>query len=131
MILLDTHAWVWFVADPGRLSHAARDKINNAVKIQQVYISTISTWEVAMLVKKGRLELTMNVEEWIFTSERLPFFHFVPIDTAIAVQSVNLPGKLHDDPADRIIIATARKMNVPIISKDKRILSYPHVSAVW
>ena len=84
-----------------------------------------------MLVKKDRLELTMNVDEWIDTSQRLPFFHFVPIDTATALQSVNLPGVFHEDSADSIIVTTAIKLNATVLSKGRSIRSYPHVVSIW
>jgi PIN domain nuclease of toxin-antitoxin system len=131
MILLDTHAWIWLLSSPHKLSSHAKEHIDSAVVNQQVYVSSISVWEMAMLVNKGRLLLTMHAEDWIDTAEKLPFLHFVPIDNGIAFQSVNLPGNIHNDPADRIIVATAIKLKVPIISKDRRIRDYPHVPSVW
>ena len=131
MILLDTHVWIWFLSNPEELSHTAKEKIGFEIEKQEVYVSTISVWEMAMLVKKRRLKLTMNVEEWVFASERLPFLHFIPIDNVIALHSVNLPGNLHNDPADRIIIATATNLRASIITKDRRIRDYPHVPSIW
>ena len=131
MILLDTHAWIWFLSNPEKLSASAIEKIDSAVKKQQIFVSTISVWEMAMLVNKGRLTLSMHVEEWIHIAEKLPFLHFVHIDNNIALQSVNLPGKFHNDPADRIIIATAIYLKAPVISKDRRIRNYPHVPSIW
>jgi len=131
MILLDTHAWIWFLSNPEKLSASAIEKIDSAVKKQQIFVSTISVWEMAMLVNKGRLTLSMHVAEWIHTAEKLPFLHFVHIDNNIALQSVNLPGKFHNDPADRIVIATAIYLKAPVISKDRRIRNYPHVPSIW
>ena len=107
MILLDTHAWVWFISNPELLSNKARIAVDAAVEKKDILISSISTWEVALLVAKKRLTLTMELSDWIAASERLPFVHFIPVDNSIAVKSVNLPGHLHNDPADRIIISTA------------------------
>ena len=96
-----------------------------------ILISSISTWEVALLVAKKRLRLTLSVTDWIAKSEALPFITFIPIDNSVAMKSVNLPQPLHDDPADRIIIATAISMGVPLVTKDKKLLRYPHVQTIW
>lgn len=131
MIVLDTHAWVWFVSNPELLSSKATAAIEDAVSEKRVFISSISAWEVALLVARGRLELTMEVSEWVARSESLPFFQFVPVNNTIAVKSVVLPGSLHADPADRVIIATARSLGAPIITKDKRLRTYPHIETIW
>lgn len=80
-----------------------------------------------MLTEKGRLELNMDVEEWIALSETLPFIHFVPVSNHIALKAVQLPQPLHSDPADRIIIATALSIGATLVTIDKNILEYPHV----
>ncbi len=131
MIVLDTHTWVWWVSNPEKLSISARERIEKAATNKRIFISSISAWEVAMLVARGRLKLTMDVKEWISKSESLPFFHFVPVTNQIAVKSVNLPGKLHSDPADRIIIATAIIQEATLITADDKILEYPHVETLW
>ncbi|MBA3031223.1 MAG: type II toxin-antitoxin system VapC family toxin [Proteobacteria bacterium] len=131
MILLDTHTWVWFVSNPELLSEGALEKINIGVQEKSILISSISVWEVALLVKRQRLVLTIELENWISMSENLPFFSFVPIDNDIAVKSVQLPPPLHNDPADRIIIATAIKTGATLISKDEKILGYPGVKSFW
>jgi len=131
MIILDTHAWIWFLSNPEELSPIAKEKIESAAEKQAVYVSAISVWELAMLVKKDRLRLTISLEEWVLIAERLAFLHYVPIDNTIAIQSVNLPGNLHNDPADRIIIATAIQLRAPVMSKDRRIRDYPHVASFW
>lgn len=84
-----------------------------------------------MLVRKGRLELTTSVEDWVAKSEALSFFQFVPFDNQIALRSNRLPGELHEDPADRAIIATALTLGVPLVSKDRKIRDYSHVETVW
>jgi len=131
MIILDTQSLIWFVGDPKKLSKKARLEIDKAVDTSKVLVSAISIWEICLLVKKKRLEITMEVENWIKKVETLPFLQFVPIDNEIAIRSVFLPGLFHSDPADRIIIATAIKKGAPIITSDRRILRYPHVKAVW
>lgn len=131
MILLDTHAWVWWLNDPGSLPQAARLAVEKARGERRVLVSSISAWEVALLIFKGRLDLTVPVEDWIAKAERLPFLKFVPVDNAIAVQSVHLPGSLHSDPADRIIAATALQLRAPLVTKDERLQSYPFIKTVW
>ncbi len=131
MIVLDTHTWVWWVGCPELLSKTASREIDQALDESSIYISAISCWEVSMLVMKGRLELTTNLEDWIARSEALPFFQFVPVNNRIAVQSNRLPGELHSDPADRIIIATALSLGAPLITKDRKIRSYPNVESLW
>ncbi len=131
MILLDTHIWLWWVSNPELLSKKAEKAITKAVLQEALYISSISAWEVAMLVKKDRLQLTLEVQDWIRKTEALPFVNFIPIDNNIAVKSATLPGKIHDDPADRIIIATALNIGCSIVTKDRRILAYSKVKTIW
>jgi PIN domain nuclease of toxin-antitoxin system len=131
MIVLDTHVWVWFVSNPELLSKKAKRTIERAVVDNNVFISSISAWEVALLTSKKRLLLSMEVADWIKKSEMLPFVNFIPVDNSIAVKSVNLPQPFHSDPADRIIIATAISLGASLITKDERILKYPHVKTIW
>lgn len=131
MILLDTHVWVWWVGEPERLSARARKAIDEARVTDRVAVSSISVWEVALLVSKGRLQLTLDVDDWIARSEALPFLRFIPVDNHIARRSVSLPPPLHDDPADRIITATAMILDVQLVTKDQRMREYEPVETVW
>jgi PIN domain nuclease of toxin-antitoxin system len=131
MIVLDTHAWIWWVSSPEFLSETAKQIIDEAVTEKNVFISSISTWEIAILVSRGRLKLTMSPADWVAASEALPFFDFVPVSNSIALKSVQLPGILHNDPADRIIIATAVSLGAVLVTKDEKIRNYPHVKTVW
>jgi len=131
MIVLDTHVWVLFVSNPELLSKRAKRSLDAAMEEKGILISSISAWEVALLVAKKRLRLTLGVTDWIAKSEALPFITFIPVDNSIAIKSVNLPQPLHSDPADRIIIATAISMGAPLLTKDEKILKYPHVQTIW
>ena len=131
MIVLDTHVWVWWVNGQPALSREAQRVIRDAASEAAVYVSSISVWEVSQLVAKGRLELTMDVESWVAKSEAMPFLHFVTVDNAIAMKSVRLPEPLHNDPADRIIIATSTILGFALVTRDKRILEYPQVRTIW
>ena len=131
MIVLDTHTWIWFISKPEVLSKRAKKAVSAAVMEKSVLISSISAWEVALLVIKKRLTLSLDVTDWIAKSEGLPFIQFIEISNAIAIKSVNLPQPLHPDPADRIIIATALSVGVPLVTKDKKLLNYPYVKTIW
>jgi len=131
VIVLDTHAWVWLVSNPELLSKTAKEAVDASIEKKEVFVSSISAWEVALLVGKGRLKLTMDVIEWIGKSEKLPFLTFLPVDNAIAVKSVALPEPLHHDPADRIIIATAITIGASVATKDQKILDYPYAKSIW
>ena len=131
MILLDTHVWLWWLSNPEKLSNKATIAINEAVQSNGLAISSISTWEIALLVARGRLQLTIDTRDWVRKTEGLTFVRFVPVDNTISLRSVSLPGEFHADPADRIITATALTMGIPLISKDRKILDYPHIQTIW
>ena len=131
MIVLDTHVWLWWISNPEKLSTSAGQAIDQAVTEKGIIISSISTWEVALLVDKGRLELSIDVRDWVRKTEGLPFVNFIPVDNTISLRSVTLPGQFHSDPADRIITATAMTMGLPLVTRDDKILNYQHVRTIW
>jgi PIN domain nuclease of toxin-antitoxin system len=116
---------------PGAALSSARQRIDDEAEKAPVVVSSISAWEVALLVRKGRLELTMDVEEWIARSESLSTLRFVPVDNRIAVLSNYLPGELHEDPADRIITATALTLGATLVTRDQKLQDYPHLETFW
>jgi PIN domain nuclease of toxin-antitoxin system len=131
MIVLDTHTWIWFVSNPELLSKRAKAVVHAGVKDKSILLSSISAWELALLVAKKRLKLTIDVTDWIAKSESLPFIQFVPVTNSIAVKSVNLPLPFHPDPADRIIIATALSVGAPLVTKDKKLIDYTPIKTIW
>jgi PIN domain nuclease of toxin-antitoxin system len=131
MILLDTHAWIWWLSAPNELSPKALAAVERGVQESEVYVSSISVWEAALLVERGRLVLSMPFNDWLSRCESLPFLHFVPVDNRIAVRAVHLPGDFHKDPADRIITATAMEKNLLLVTLDRKLRGYPHVRTVW
>ena len=131
MIVLDTHALLWWVNDPTALSGPARKAIAAAVETKLVHVSCISSWEMALLVERGRLRLSLDVRDWLCRCEALPFLTFVPVSNAIAVESVRLPDFLHADPADRIIAATALSLGAALVTKDDKLQRYQHVKTIW
>lgn len=131
MTLLDTHAWVWLVAEPKRLSTRARRHIDTEMRSGALLVSSMSVWEVAMLNERGRLALTIGVEDWVAHCEALPFLSFVPVSNRIALESVRLTEFPSLDPADRIIVATALGVGATLVTADRRIHSYSRVRTVW
>lgn len=130
MILLDTHAWLWWLSDPGRLGRAAAERIELAKRDDRIIVSAISVWEAALLVKKGRLELAIGMTALVRGCFALSFFRFEAIDPSIALGAVEL-SPLHPDPADRLIVATALRLGVPLVTKDSRIQASGLVEAIW
>ena len=124
MIVLDTHALIWAIEDERRLGADARAKITAAEQADGIGISAITPWEIAMLAEKGRLRLSREVREWIMAVLALPAIGLLPIEPAIAIESVRLPGAFHADPADRLIVATARHYGAPLLTADYAILTY-------
>lgn len=132
MIVLDTHALVWWMnKNDSKLSASALQSIENGLSRDGVRASSISAWEIAMLVSKGKLELSMDVSRWLDTAGEIEGFGFVPVDNRVAVQSLSLPGDFHADPADRIIVALARELAASLVTADEKIRRYPHVQTIW
>jgi PIN domain nuclease of toxin-antitoxin system len=130
--MLDTHALVWWVSDPERVPLKARRLIDAAVKAGDACaVSSISAWEVAMLVTLGRLRLTVELETWIANVEALPFVRFVPVDNRLAIGAVRLEDFPHRDPADRIIVATALALGATLVTADRRLHRYRRVKTAW
>lgn len=131
MIVLDTHVWLWWLSNPEFLSQPARDALTEATSSKSVRISTISTWEFALLVARGRLELKIPVSRWVATSETLPFVRFVPPDNAVLLQAAAFEESFPRDPADRIIAATALRLECPLVTKDRRLRSQRSLQTIW
>jgi len=131
MILLDTHALIWWVNDPSQLSTVAQSATEEARKRNALYVSCISSWEIALLVQRNRLQLSLDVRDWLARCEALPFLSFMPVTTAIAVESTRLPDFPHADPADRIIVASALSLGAKLITKDEKIHQYRNQLSVW
>ena len=124
MIVLDTHVLIWAVEDERRLGAGARATITAAEQADGLGVSAITPWEIALLAEKGRLRLTREVREWLMAALALPGIELLPIEPAIATESVRLPGAFHADPADRLIVATARHYGAPLLTADYAIVSY-------
>jgi PIN domain nuclease of toxin-antitoxin system len=130
MLLMDTHVWFWSLTEPGKLSKAAFRLIQRT-KPDQRAVASISFWEFARMVTRGRIELKMTAEQWLDYATRKTGLHVFELTPKVAVESCGLPGDFHGDPADRIIVATARINGATLLTKDQRILDYPHVKSLW
>jgi PIN domain nuclease of toxin-antitoxin system len=129
VILLDTHSLIWWVSKDKKLSPAALAAIEDDGL--EILVSSMTIWEIALLVTHGRIGLSKSLEAWIATVEKIDKVAFIPVDNDIAVGAITLPGDFHKDLADRIIIATARKFGAPIVTADDKIRAYPHVRTIW
>lgn len=131
-LVLDTHVLIWLVSEPNKLSRVARAVIAQARKRgQPLYISSISIWEIAMLIVAKRLVLTMEAQKWFETLEQLAYLSFIPVDNPIAKASVFLSDFPHRDPADRMIVATASELGATLVTSDQKIRDYKGVKTLW
>ncbi len=126
MIVLDTHIWVWWVHGAPELTPQQNQWLRQ-YESQGLGVSVISCWEVAKLVEYKRLTLSCAVNEWIKQALAYPGIKLLPLSPEIAIESTQLPGMFHKDPADQIIVATARVNNCQLLTADTKILSYAHV----
>ena len=129
--LLDTHTWIWWHIRPQNLSEKVTSLIGDTSRYSELLLSAISPWEFSKLVEEGRLGISHDPEGWINSALDMPKLRLVSLSPVIAYRSTILPQPFHKDPADQIIVATAREENAVILSKDERILSYEHVQSLW
>ncbi|HEV7517094.1 MAG TPA: type II toxin-antitoxin system VapC family toxin [Thermoanaerobaculia bacterium] len=129
MILLDTHIWVWWVHGDRRLSSAAMARLK-AREETGLGVSVISCWEVAKLVECRRLSLPQPIDLWMEQALAYPGIHLIGLTPPIVLESTRLPGEFHRDPADQLLVATARIHGVPMVTVDRKILDYSGVETL-
>jgi len=129
VIILDTHIWVWWVHGDEHLNKQQTDWLQENEE-PGLGVSIISCWEVAKLVEYDRLTLPCPVAEWLDQALGYPGISLVELTPRIIVDSTQLPKGFHKDPADQLIVATARILDCPLLTADARILNYPHVSTL-
>jgi PIN domain nuclease of toxin-antitoxin system len=122
--VLDTHAWIWIVEGREHLAPQAVELVETAAGEGLLRLSALSMWEVAMLEARGRIRFDISCLEWMEQALGLPGLSLVPLTPSIAVGSSRLPGDFHGDPADRIIVATARTVGGALVTRDERIREY-------
>lgn len=120
--LLDTHVLIWWLTDSTRLSPAQREVIASAGAASPLLVSDISLWEIAMLHSLGRIRLSLPLREWLEAAVAPPLVQRHGISPAIAAELASLPESFHRDPADRILVATARVLGATLLTRDRRIV---------
>ena len=130
MILLNTHTWIWSNSATKLLSDNVKMLIKQTETDQRA-IASISIWEFAMMVAKGRIKVKIDPKRWLNNAIGNSGLQVIELTPEIAMESCNLPGGFHKDPADQIIVATARTHNLTLLTKDRKIIEYPYVKAIW
>ena len=123
-LVLDTHTWVWFVDGNTTLRPKVVSEITSAAMSGTLLIPAICVWEIAMLQMRGRLTLNKPIKDWVNEALDLTGTVLTPLSADISIESCLLPGSFHADPADRMIVATARVENATVLTRDRRIIEY-------
>ena len=126
LLLLDTHVLVWSLEESPRLGSRIKRALNDAARESRIVVSAITPWEIGLLVSKGRLQLGAEVMEWIRAALAKPGVRLAPLEPDIAVASTRLPWEMHADPADRILVATARHLGATLVTADGALLEFAH-----
>jgi len=132
-LLLDTHVWIWFMLASDELAVNGRNVINRAAATGRLRIAAISLWETALLASGGRVVLGRPLVQWMTQAVSAPGLAIEPLLPQVAVEAYSLPDRFHRDPADRLIVATARVVNATLMTRDRRILDYAdrgHLTAI-
>ena len=129
-VLLDTHIWVWWLTSSLELSGTERDALDEEASRGELRLSAISLWEAQMLHAKGRLVLPVPFTEWLRRATDPRILSIAPLDVSVVVALNALPASFHGDPADRVIVATARAHTLPLATHDTNIRRSRAVS-VW
>jgi len=118
------HVWIWLLQGNTSLTPSFRKAITHSQKQDGVHISAISVWEIGKLVEKNKIQLEMDTLDWVEQALEMPGIKWLPISPRIAIQSSRLPGIVHGDPADQLLIATAHEHNATLVTCDEKILHY-------
>jgi PIN domain nuclease of toxin-antitoxin system len=129
--MLDTHTWIWWHMNPQKLSQKVKRIVGNTDRYNEILLSAISPWEFSKLLEKKKIGISCDPEDWINSALDMPKFRLIPLSPVLAYRSTVLPQPFHSDPADQIIVATAREENATILTKDERILTYKNVRSLW
>ena len=122
--VLDTHAWLWLTIDDPEFDPKARELLGRAGGRNELFVAAISVWELGMLEAKGRIVLARPIEDWVRGALAIRGLRLAPLTPEIALACVHLPGDCPPDPADRMIVATARALGAGLATRDRRIIDY-------
>ena len=128
---LDTHAWVWWVTEDRRLSRKGRATIEAAARGEGAWLSAVSIWEVAKKVEKKQLVLDRPVRDWMDQGLGVTGLMLAELTPAILLESCELPPPFHGDPADQMIVASARHHHAVLVTGDRKLRTYPHLQTIW
>lgn len=128
--LLDTHTLIWALEAPEQLPVPIQALLSDPANLP-FGVAAITPWEIAMLASRGRLQLGRPVSDWLAAALNPDFVSLLPLLPPIAVDSCTLPGSFHADPADRMIVATARHHGLTLLTADAAIRAYPHLRTLW
>ena len=132
MILMDTHVWLWWEFNPDFIPTQVVCALDEAESCHELFVSAVSVWEIATKVALGKLELPCSAREWVDETSRAGTLTILPLTPDVALASAELPSPFHRDPADRLIVAQARRRRATLVTADRKILAYPHVkTAPW
>jgi len=132
-LLLDTHVWIWFMLADPELKICEQNVINRAAASGLLRIAAISVWETALLASRGRVTLGRPLAQWMTQAVSVSGLAIEPLLPQTAIEACSLPDAFHRDPADRLIVATARVVNATLVTRDRRILDYAargHLTAI-
>lgn len=129
VIVLDTHALLWWALDPQKLSQVASE-VCARMELDGGFASAISVWELGVKIKNGKLDLGMPLAEFTRRLQLSGVVELVPVDTAILLRTANLAWE-HRDPADRVLVATAQEKGLPILTRDEAVRAFEGVQCIW
>jgi len=128
--LLDTHIWIWWMLEDPRLTKAQREALDSLPSNHRPFLADISLWEASLLLSKGRLVIDQDTESWLALAASPAVVQLCPITPSIAAEMGRLPAEFHQDPADRLIVATARNKHLPLATMDRKIIA-AKVTKIW
>lgn len=127
LLLLDTHTLIWLTDGSRKLGTAAKEAIRKAYRDDRAIVSAITPWEIGLLVSKGRVTLGQDVLDWLHVTLAVSGLRLIPLEPEIAVASTRLPFEMHADPADRILVATARHLGATLVTADEAFLAMARI----
>ena len=129
-LLLDTHILIWALTKSDELSNEVKEAIKSAKADKNLYLSSISLWEIAMLAQKQRISVYRRIADFLQMIENIRGLNILQITANIAAESVTLPGDIHNDPADRIIVASCREISATLLTRDQKILDWANLGHI-
>jgi PIN domain nuclease of toxin-antitoxin system len=131
LIVIDTHVLVWWLTGARGLSRKAERTLAAHGDPGQIVVSAISLLEIATAIRRGRLQLSMPLDQWLADMNSLPELRVESVSAEIAVLAGGLAEPMHGDPADRLIVATTSVLGVPLVTGDMKLRAYRGIKTMW